>query len=117
MRTTTNRKEPLRAKLLAAGMGLFLAACAITTANVVIGTCAKAYSHAITPLLLLTMMLFAAGGLWLKKKLALAEDRALEKAARIAKHIDLSAVMLARPLTPEELRDYVTLNREILMEL
>ncbi|MBQ3154532.1 MAG: hypothetical protein IJB88_04815, partial [Clostridia bacterium] len=40
-----------------------------------------------------------------------------EKAARIAKHIYLSAVMLARPLTPEELRDYVTLNREILMEL
>ncbi len=40
-----------------------------------------------------------------------------EKASRIAKHIYLSAVMLARPLTPEELRAYVTLNREILMEL
>lgn len=40
-----------------------------------------------------------------------------EKAARIAKHIYLSAVMLARPLTPEELRAYVALNREILMEL
>lgn len=40
-----------------------------------------------------------------------------EKAARIAKHIYLSAVMLARPLTPEELRSYVALNREILMEL
>ena len=43
-----------------------------------------------------------------------AED---EKAVRIAKHIYLSAVMLARPLTPEELRAYVTLNREILMAL
>ncbi|MBR5263594.1 MAG: molecular chaperone HtpG, partial [Clostridia bacterium] len=40
-----------------------------------------------------------------------------EKAARIAKHIYLSAVMLARPLTPEELRAYVALNREILMAL
>ena len=40
-----------------------------------------------------------------------------EKASRIAKHIYLSAVMLARPLTPEELRAYVALNREILMEL
>ncbi len=40
-----------------------------------------------------------------------------EKASRIAKHIYLSAVMLARPLTPEELRAYVALNREILMAL
>ena len=39
------------------------------------------------------------------------------KADKIAKHIYLSAVMLARPLTPEELRTYVALNREILMEL
>ena len=39
------------------------------------------------------------------------------KADKIAKHIYLSAVMLARPLTPEELRAYVALNREILMEL
>lgn len=40
-----------------------------------------------------------------------------EKAARIAKHIYLSAVMLSRPLNPDELRDYVALNREILMAL
>mgnify|MGYP003295275706 CR=1 FL=1 len=40
-----------------------------------------------------------------------------EKATRIAKHIYLSAVMLARPLTPEELRAYVALNRDILMAL
>ncbi len=40
-----------------------------------------------------------------------------EKADRIAKHIYLSAVMLSRPLTPEELRTYVSLNRDILMEL
>ena len=54
-------------------------------------------------------------GALIKKLASLPEGD--EKAARIAKHIYLSAVMLARPLTPEELRDYVTLNREILMEL
>lgn len=40
-----------------------------------------------------------------------------EKALRIAKHIYLSAVLLARPLRPEEQRAYLALNREILMEL
>lgn len=40
-----------------------------------------------------------------------------EKANRIAKHIYLSAVLLARPLKPEEQKEFLALNREILMEL
>lgn len=51
----------------------------------------------------------------IQKLLSMPEED--EKAKRIAKHIYLSAVMLSRPLRPEELRDYVALNREILMEL
>ena len=51
----------------------------------------------------------------IQKLLSLPEGDA--KASRIAKHVYLSAVMLARSLTPEELREYVALNREILMEL
>ncbi|MCH5183655.1 MAG: molecular chaperone HtpG [Oscillospiraceae bacterium] len=52
----------------------------------------------------------------LVKKLATltADD---EKALRIAKHIYLSAVLLARPLKPEEQKEFLALNREILMEL
>ncbi len=51
----------------------------------------------------------------IQKLLSLPEGE--EKAECIAKHIYLSAVMLSRPLRPEELRDYVALNRKILMEL
>ncbi len=114
MRTTTNRKEPLRTTLLAAGMGLFLAACGITTANVVIGTCTKAYSSAITPLLMLTMMLFAAGGLWLKKKLASAGESALEKAARIAVPVYL-AVLFALHLLLGYLMEYTPMGDNFML--
>ena len=40
-----------------------------------------------------------------------------EKAQRIAKHIYLSAVLLSRPFRPEEQKEYLSLNRQILMEL
>lgn len=50
-----------------------------------------------------------------KKLASLAEGD--EKAMRIAKHIYLSAVLLARPLTPEEQKEFLALNREILMAL
>lgn len=45
------------------------------------------------------------------------DEEAKRKALRIAKHIYLSAVLLARPLKPEEQKAYLALNREILMEL
>lgn len=52
----------------------------------------------------------------LVKKLAAltSED---EKAIRIAKHIYLSAVLLARPFKPEEQKEFLALNREILLAL
>lgn len=39
-----------------------------------------------------------------------------EKAETIAKHIYLSAVMLSRPLTPEEQKDFIALNGKILAD-
>ncbi len=38
-----------------------------------------------------------------------------EKASQMAKHIYLSALMLSRPLTPDEQKEYVALNRAILL--
>ncbi len=38
-----------------------------------------------------------------------------EKASQMAKHIYLSALMLSRPLTPDEQKEYVALNRDILL--
>ena len=39
-----------------------------------------------------------------------------EKAGRIARHIYLSAVLLSRPMTPDEMKEYISLNQEILMQ-
>ena len=49
-----------------------------------------------------------------KKLLTLPADG--EKTADIAKHIYLSAVMLSRPLSPDELKSYVALNGKILLD-
>ncbi|MBQ0091998.1 MAG: hypothetical protein KBS45_01555, partial [Clostridiales bacterium] len=50
----------------------------------------------------------------IKKLLTLPEND--PKAETIAKHVYLSAVMLSRPLSPEELKEYVALNGKILLE-
>ena len=42
-------------------------------------------------------------------------DESDDKADRIARHIYLSAVLLSRPLRPDEMKEYLTLNQEILM--
>lgn len=50
----------------------------------------------------------------IKKLLTLPEND--PKAETIAKHVYLSAVMLSRPLSPEELKEYVALNGKILLD-
>ena len=49
----------------------------------------------------------------IKKLQTMEEDG--EKAERIARHVYLYAVLLSRPLKPEEMKEYVALNQEILL--
>lgn len=39
-----------------------------------------------------------------------------EKADKIARHIYLSALLLSRPLSPDEMKEYIALNQDILMQ-
>lgn len=87
-------QETIRDRLLLVGMGLFAFACGVTAVNVLALPFAREYFHYITPLVFASFAVSIALFLLLGRRLRLARQDVLERAARIAPPVYL-VVMFA----------------------
>lgn len=84
MMKETGKKQNIKELLLLLGMGLFLFACALTAANVIILPIARTYHSYSGLTAFVSMIVYAGICLFLRKKLLAANEGALQRIAKIA---------------------------------